>query len=34
MTFEMERTASGMTGRFTGETTFCEFSGRFGGVLR
>jgi hypothetical protein len=32
--FEMERTASGMTGRIVAESALCEYRGRFGGVLR
>jgi len=31
--FELEKTAQGLTGRITGETSSCEFDGRFGGVL-
>ena len=32
--FEMEKTISGMTGRFVGSNTFCQISGHFGGLLR
>ena len=32
--FEMQKNGNGITGRFAGESRFCSFTGRFGGVLR
>ena len=32
--FEMEKTISGFSGRFTGQNNLCEFTGHMGGVLR
>jgi hypothetical protein len=32
--FELERNGNGMTGRIVGQDNFCDFTGRFGGLLR